>query len=383
VIADAIRLDLIDGPLANSATWAPRLAPGLYVVSARWTAHPNRATDAKYTVTHASGQTVFTVNQQLYGGIWNLLGREFTLTADSTVTLTDEANGYVIADAVRFVPSNEAVAGQPLYYVHTDHLNTPRLVTNDAQQTVWRWENQEPFGINPPEETPSGAVFEFPLRFPGQYFDRETSTAYNYFRDYDPQTGRYIQFDPTGLRGGINGYAYGYDNPLRYFDFTGLEVLLVGHLAAGPMGRITNPNSYHLALYLDPDDKCKCSGTWPVTIGSQSIGGVLVGTFNYPGDALRNATFIQTVPTPAGMTDCEFIRSLISTAASYPSNLPYSVPNISLSPGKTDGVMGPGQYNSNSFASGVLQGAGAVPPSLNSGGRFQAPGYNNPVPIQR
>ncbi len=68
-------------------------------------------------------------------------------------------------------------AGPPaLYYVHADHLNTPRAITNDAQQLVWRWEHQEPFGRSPPEENPSGlGNFEFNLRFPGQYFDLETT----------------------------------------------------------------------------------------------------------------------------------------------------------------------------------------------------------------
>jgi RHS repeat-associated protein len=92
-------------------------------------------------------------------------------------------------------------AGPPvLYYVHSDHLNTPRAITNQSQQLVWRWENQEPFGNSPPEENPSGlGSFTMPLRFPGQYFDRETNTAQNYFRDYDPETGRYVQADPVGV----------------------------------------------------------------------------------------------------------------------------------------------------------------------------------------
>ena len=41
------------------------------------------------------------------------------------------------------------------------------------------------------------------LRFPGQYYDQETGLHYNYFRDYDPSTGRYIQSDLIGLRGGL------------------------------------------------------------------------------------------------------------------------------------------------------------------------------------
>jgi RHS repeat-associated protein len=79
---------------------------------------------------------------------------------------------------------------------------------------VWRWES-DPFGATPPDEDAdrNGSKFTFNLRFPGQYFDQETGLFHNGFRDYDPQTGRYIQADPIGLAGGLNPYLYAEGNP--------------------------------------------------------------------------------------------------------------------------------------------------------------------------
>jgi RHS repeat-associated protein len=60
------------------------------------------------------------------------------------------------------------------------------------------------------------------LRFSGQQYDVETGLHYNYFRDYEPGTGRYLQPDPIGLAGGINLYQYVGGNALRYVDPYGL-----------------------------------------------------------------------------------------------------------------------------------------------------------------
>ncbi len=114
-----------------------------------------------------------------------------------------------------------------LYFIHPDHLNSPRVITNQAQQVVWRWDNDDPFGANMANQNPSGlGNFTCNLRFPWQYFDRETSNHYNYFRDYSPEIGRYIQSDPIGLSGGINPYLYADANPISKNDPLGLATYM-------------------------------------------------------------------------------------------------------------------------------------------------------------
>ena len=91
--------------------------------------------------------------------------------------------------------------GFNLWYVHTDHLNTPRRISRPSDNKLrWRWD-PTPFGEGLPNENPQAlGVFKYHLRFPGQYFDIETNLAYNYFRDYDPAIGRYVESrsDRTG-----------------------------------------------------------------------------------------------------------------------------------------------------------------------------------------
>ena len=85
-------------------------------------------------------------------------------------------------------------------YVHTDHLNTPRRISRPSDNAIiWRWDS-DPFGATPANLDPDGdgMTFVYNLRFPGQYFDAENALHYNYSKDDDPQTGRYVQSDRLG-----------------------------------------------------------------------------------------------------------------------------------------------------------------------------------------
>jgi RHS repeat-associated protein len=113
------------------------------------------------------------------------------------------------------------------YPVYADHLGAPRVVTDPIRPVdLWRWSlTGSAFGEHPPQSDPDGdgQAFTLNLRFPGQYYDAESGLHYNYYRDYDPTTGRYIQSDPIGLAGGINTYGYVGGNPLGYIDRLGLQ----------------------------------------------------------------------------------------------------------------------------------------------------------------
>src|SRR5262249_39612447 len=140
-------------------------------------------------------------------------------TYSLTAVATDNLNGTRTSAAVN-VTVDRASA---LNFVHVDHLNTPRMIADATGITVWKWDQQEPFGNNVADENPSGlGAFDLPLRLPGQYVDKESNLAYNIARSYDAAIGRYVESDPIGLRAGPNTYLYTDANPLAFTDPSGL-----------------------------------------------------------------------------------------------------------------------------------------------------------------
>ena len=92
---------------------------------------------------------------------------------------------------------------------------------------------------------------------PGQYYDQETGLHYNYFRYYDPSTGRYITSDPIGLDGGLNTYSYALSNPARFADPLGLDVLRCVRPLDGTSFAVSKYSHTYACITL-PDGTVKC-----------------------------------------------------------------------------------------------------------------------------
>ncbi|MBV8620796.1 MAG: RHS repeat-associated core domain-containing protein, partial [Curvibacter sp.] len=140
-------------------------------------------------------------------------------------------------------------AAPQVFYVHADHLNTPRAVVDQNNVPRWTWYS-EPFGTTAANSNPSGlGAFVMNLRFPGQVYDAESGMHYNWHRYYIPGAGIYGQSDPLGLDGGLfSTFSYVNGDPMNSIDPSGLDVLVcfyaggVGHVGFGD-GNPGNPGT--------------------------------------------------------------------------------------------------------------------------------------------
>ncbi len=204
----------------------------------------NQIADAQFTSIYNQANRFVEVQQ---GGIavaqylYNAEGQRVAKTVGATAKhfvygqegqllgVYDGSDGSVIEEIVYLGNTPVAtVRGGQVYFVHTDHLGTPRVVSDSTQQIIWRWDS-DPFGEAVAGEDPDGdsVAFVFGLRFPGQWFDAETGQHYNHFRDYVPTAGRYIESDPIGLEGGFNTYLYAHHNPINNIDHDGQSTLVL------------------------------------------------------------------------------------------------------------------------------------------------------------
>ena len=233
--------------LTSPAANATATAPGSFTLSANATSVTSSIAKVDFYASNGTTNTLVgtatTATAGTYSFIWsNVALGSYNITAIAT----DTVNATTTSSPVT-VTVNTGIA--QAYYIHPDHLDTPRQITDSSGNVVWQWDNVDPFGNNMANENPAGAgTFNFNLRFPGQYFDRETNTHQNINRDYDPSIGRYIESDPIGLWAGINTYTYVGGNPISRKDPKGLD-----------WDELIPP----IPPYCNPEDPVSCSGPPP------------------------------------------------------------------------------------------------------------------------
>ncbi len=203
--------------------------------------------------------------------------------------------------------SAQAHAEAQMFFVHTDHLGTPAVMTDMNQNVVWE-RQQTPFGET---VTQTDTTIQ-PQRFPGQYEDSETGYYYNYFRDYDPSIGRYLQSDPIGLRGGLNTYGYVYQNPLSYTDPRGLAVC--GGFCVGGLAYLL----FELSLsawdaydtYDTVTDPCSTTGEKVAAGGLFAAGVFLPGNYGWADNAVKKVKDLKPLHSPDVVGDRPDLRNL-------------------------------------------------------------------------
>ena len=126
---------LSDNNTGSSGGKAVRFTPNLalagnYNVYLRWTASGNRASNIPVDLVYAGGAvTNFIINEQLNNNTWVLLGNfPFDTSGIGFVNIrNDGANGYVIADAVKFTMTGTG-AGPTIYPTKLDSTGTNLVI---------------------------------------------------------------------------------------------------------------------------------------------------------------------------------------------------------------------------------------------------------------
>ncbi|WP_345539675.1 RHS repeat-associated core domain-containing protein, partial [Variovorax defluvii] len=238
----------------------------------------------------------------LYDEEGNLISETGTGGANST-----GSTEYIYLPTANGPMPIAAVINGQMYAVHSDHLNTPRRLTNSQGQPVWQWAysafgDEKPtiaknrfanLEVNPNPGTTSFPDITYNVRYPNHYADQESGLFENRNRFYNPSLGRYTQGDAFGLSAGTNRFVYALDDPLSVFDDDGLAPKKPDGAAPAPYSPLTggvikpSPVPGWQPLQLGVPGRARIDGE-----GSAGAGRGVVGPFCPPEgvDAAKGTT---------------------------------------------------------------------------------------------
>ncbi|MBZ4322284.1 DUF6531 domain-containing protein [Streptomyces sp. SCA2-4] len=136
------------------------------------------------------------------------------------VTLTWDHRGLTpLTQTERITPTTpQSEVDHRFFAIVTDLIGTPTELLDESGTPAWHTRTTL-WGTTTWSTTSTTYT---PLRFPGQYYDPESTLHYNVHRHYDPETARYTSPDPLGLAAGPNAVAYVF-NPHVLADPLGLS----------------------------------------------------------------------------------------------------------------------------------------------------------------
>ncbi|MGH1541166.1 MAG: RHS repeat-associated core domain-containing protein, partial [Arenicella sp.] len=127
---------------------------------------------------------------------------------------------FTLSGDIDWYQTSQELVGQKIkaeyYWIHTNQQGAPIVMEDKHGKVAWKSVSNA-FG----ETIVSTEKESLNIRLPGQYYDAETGMHYNYYRYYQPSTGRYTSADPLDLSGGLHRYNYANANPLNFIDPTG------------------------------------------------------------------------------------------------------------------------------------------------------------------
>ncbi|VVM99668.1 hypothetical protein PS662_03279 [Pseudomonas fluorescens] len=192
----------------------------------------------------------------------------------------------------------------PFYY-QLDHLGTPQELTDYSGDIIWAAQYNA-YGRLTRLNRDTHQILDQPLRFQGQYFDAESGLHYNRHRYYQPDVGRYLTPDPSGLAGGLNQYRYTL-SPTGWVDPLGLSECPGAGKCKGVEG-VEDP-----------------AGTVSVDEGDVQLPSYPEEKYLYRGDARHPDEIFEEGFKPKGTSDDLLLHSLDS--AKPPSNFVSTTPD--------------------------------------------------------
>ena len=143
---------------------------------------------------------------------------------------------FLIALTLAFM-SVSGLAREGTYtHIHTDHLGSPIMATDEAGEVLWR-KNYQPFG-----EEEAQQDFKESMGYTGHMVEQDFGLVYMQGRWYHPGMGRFLAPDPVKYTGenpvmSFNRYIYANNNPYKYNDpdgeFINFAVKFVADVAMG------------------------------------------------------------------------------------------------------------------------------------------------------